>query len=264
MATDLTKLKKTKVTTPPLIAIYGAPGIGKTSFGIGANSESKYTNGNDKHVLMNVDFRGGDRLNCTRLFNKQIKSLQEIKEGFKSLATQEHDFKWLAIDDLTTLEEIFTEEVCKENNVDAIGKVEYGRGYELAKTKWVNFFDNILELQKIKKIGVVLIAHTKVDNHKDPMTESYSRHDLQLDKRSKEIVKKSIELIGFAHKKVITKQKDLGFGNKEYVAIGESQRVLTIAPDLEGFESKDRFNLPSEIPLDFSVFEKYLVESLKK
>jgi hypothetical protein len=120
------------------------------------------------------------------------------------------------------------------------------------------------DLQEMKQIGVILIGHTKVESQKDPMTESYSRHDLQLDKRSREIIKKAVDLIGFAHKKTFTKEVDAKFGNKETVAVGKAERVITFAPDIEGFESKDRFNLPEEISLDWSVFIKELQKSLKR
>jgi len=109
-----------------------------------------------------------------------------------------------------------------------------------------------------------MIGHTKVDKQKDPMSEQYSRHDLQLDKRSIEIIKKSVDLIGFAHRKTSTKQVDASFGKKEVVAIGSSERVMNFAPDKAGFESKDRFNLPEEIALDWSVFESELNKTLTK
>jgi len=146
--------------------------------------------------------------------------------------------------------------------VDDLKKIEYGRGYELARTNWLLFFSMIKDLQIEKSIGIILIGHTKIDTQKDPMVESYSKHDLQLDKRSREIVKKSVDLIGFAHKKVHTKEISSAFGKKENVAVGKSERVLTFAPDLDGFESKDRFNMPEEIILDWDIFEDELLKTI--
>jgi len=264
---DFGKLEKQQVASPPLIAIYGGPGIGKTAFGIGTDSTNDFKVGKNDHLLINVDFRGADRLECNRatdLINKSITAIDDLKMIFKGLAEQKHTMKWITFDDLTTIEEIFVREVCEEHNVDDLKKIEYGRGYELARVKWHLFFNMIKQLQEEKSIGVILIGHTKVDMQKDPMTESYSRHDLQLDKRSKEIIKKSVDLIGFAHRKTATKQVEGAFGKKETVAIGKSERVVTFAPDREGFESKDRFNLPEEIALDWSIFEVELNKSMSK
>lgn len=255
---DISKLGRGQVDSPPLICIYGSPGIGKTAFSIGATAETGYKIGKENHILMNVDFRGADRLDCFRLFDKPIESTDDIKNAIKALAEQEHKFDWLIIDDLSTLEELFVTEVCREHDVDNLKKIDYGRGYELARTKWHFIFEMFRQLQEVRKIGIILIGHTKVDTQKDPMSESYSRHDLQLSKASKEILKKSLELIAFAHKKVLTKTVDSGFGKKESLPVGESTRVLTFAPDIEGFESKDRFGLPSEINLDWSIFEAEL------
>jgi hypothetical protein len=262
---NFSKFKIRKVDSPPLIVIYGSPGIGKTAFSVGADSSSDYRVGKESHLLVNVDFRGGDRIECNRvsdIIGGEIKTVSHLQQIFQGLSEQTHDIKWVVFDDLTALEEMFVNEVCSEHNVDNLKKIEYGRGFELARGKWYLFFDMIKELQNEKPIGIILVGHTKVDTQKDPMIESYSRHDLQLDKRSKEIIKKSVDLIGFAHKKVLTKQVDSSFGKKEHVAVGKSERVITFAPDLEGFESKDRFNLPEEIALDWSVFEAELSKAM--
>lgn len=252
---DLKKLKFGKVPSPPLIIVYGGPGIGKTAFGIGAEKSTDYKIGKENHVLMNIDFRGADRLECNRMFDHQIDSIKEIQDAFKALAEQEHSFDWLIIDDLSSLEEILVREVCKDHGVDELKKIEYAKGYEMAKERWHKFLSMILELQETKSIGIILIAHTKIENIKDPMSESYAHHDLQLDKRSRDVLAKKVDLVGFAHKKVLTKEKDAGFGQKETIAVGESSRVLTFSPDIEGFTSKDRFGLPGEINLDWTEFE---------
>lgn len=262
---DFKNLKMQKVPSPPCIVVYGGPGIGKTAFSIGSDQSSDYTVGKDSHLLINVDFRGADRLTCNRVtdaIGHPITSLSDIKEIFRNLAEADHGFDWIVFDDLTTIEEILVQEVCKEHGVDELKKIDYGRGYELARSKWLLFFEMIKQLQSLKQIGAILIGHTKVDTQKDPMTESYSRHDLQLDKRSKEIIKKSVDLIGFARRKTFTKNVDDKFGKKESVAVGKSTRVITFAPDIEGFESKDRFGLPEEILLDWSVFKEELKKSL--
>jgi hypothetical protein len=264
---DFTKMKMQQVYSPPIAVIYGGPGIGKTAFGIGADFESNYHTGKDDHLLINIDYRGADRLVCNRasdMLEHPIASTVDIDTIFRNLAEQKHSIAWIIFDDLSSLEELFVNEVCSENKVSEINKIEYGRGYELARVKWYHLFHLIKDLQAIKPIGAILIGHNKVENQKDPMSESYSRHDLQLDKKSKEIIKKSVDLIGFAHKKTKTKQVSGAFGTKEIVPVGKSERVITFAPDLDGFESKDRFNLAEEIVLDWTVFETELNKAISR
>lgn len=256
---DLTQKKLNPIYSPPVIVVYGGPGIGKTAFGIGADESTDFIVGKEDHILMNIDFKGGDRLVCARMFDKPVEGMNDIKEAFKALAEQNHGFSWICIDDVSTLEELFVSEVCAEFKVTELQKIEYGKGYELAKQKWFEFFSMIKALQEIKQIGVILIAHSKVESMKDPTTgDSFNRFDLQMDKRSKDIIKKAVDLIGFAHKKTYTKQVDGGFGKKELVAVGESKRILSFAPDVESFESKDRFKMPNEISLDFSIFKNHI------
>jgi hypothetical protein len=262
---DFGKMKMKEVPSPPLIAIYGSPGIGKTAFGIGANASNDFKVGKENHLLLNIDYRGADRLTCNRateLLGHPITGTADLNEIFQNLAEQDHSIEWLIFDDLSTLEERFVKEVCSENGVSDIASIEYGKGFALAQTKWLHLFHMIKTLQEIKPIAILLIGHTKIESLKDPMSESYSRHDLQLNKKSTEIIKKAVDLIGYAHRKSLTKTVDSGFGAKETVAIGEAQRVISFSPDTEGFESKDRFNLPKEIALDWSVFETELSKSI--
>lgn len=264
---DFSKPKMQQVASPPLMVLYGPPGIGKTAFGIGADKSTAYTIGKESHLLINVDYRGSDRLVCNRvtdILGHPVQSSDDIDLIFKNLAEQEHNISWAVFDDLPSLEQLFVEEVCTENDVTEIGKIEYGRGYELARKKWYHLFLLIKELQEIKPIGFLLIGHTKVDTLKDPMSESYSRHDLQLDKRSKEIIKAKVELIGFAHKKTMTKENKEAFGKKEVSVVGQSERVITFSPDVEKFESKDRFKLPEEILLDWPIFLEELNKAMNK
>lgn len=269
MNLDFNKTVIEKVASPPLVLFYGGPGIGKTALGIGSDETNNYDVGKENHLLVNVDFRGGDRLACRRAFNDETGPMTEdnvtdmLMEVFKTLAETDHNIRWICIDDLSTLEELFVAEVCKENKVDEIRKIEYGKGFELAKTKWLRLFTMISELQEIKNIGVILLGHTKIEKQKDPMTEAYSHHDLQLDQRSKDVIKKKVELVGFCHKKTFTKEKDAGFGKKDILPVGESKRVITFAPDMESFESKDRFKLPSEIDLNWRIFEEELNKSFE-
>jgi len=261
MTFEFGKLKMREVPSPPLMVLYGGPGIGKTAFGVGTSRESGFKVGKENHLLLNVDSRGADRLTCQRatdLLGKSIDSTQDLNTVFKNLAEKENPITWLVVDDLTSLEEMFVREVCTENGVSEIGKIEYGKGYELARTKWHHLFKLIKQLQEIKPIAILLIGHTKVDMKKDPMSDSYSRHDLQLDKRSKEIIKKSVDLIGFAHRITFTAPVKGAFNKDEVKAVGDGKRVISFAPDMEGFESKDRFNLPKEIDLEWAVFEKEL------
>lgn len=264
---DFANIKKQQINSPPLIGIYGGPGIGKTTFSLGAKALDRYEVGLDNHLLIDIDHKSADRIKCKRAsegLEKPIDTIDDIKSIFKSLAIQNHNYEWIVFDNLSSLEELFVQEICRVNGVSAIEKVEYGKGFELAKEPWFNFFDCIKHLQAERNIGVILIAHTKIENMKDPMTETYSKHFLQLDKRAKAIVMDRIELVGFAHTKSFTKEVDAGFGKKKTEVVGKSQRVLTFAPDIEGFESKDRFNLPEEIPLDWSIFVSELNKSLNK
>jgi len=113
---NFSKIKMVQKPSPPLIVIYGGPGIGKTAFGIGASAKTNYKTGKEKHFLVNLDYRGADRLECNRasdLLGREIRTLNDIKLIFKNLAEQEHNFSWIIFDDLSTLEEMLVNDVCE-------------------------------------------------------------------------------------------------------------------------------------------------------
>ena len=222
---DFAKMKIVLHDSPVTGLIYGPVGIGKTAFGIGAGVDSDYTVGRDSHFLINVDPGGADFLKCNRatdVMGKPIESTADIEEIFINLYQQKHSIEWVTIDDVSSLDEMFIKEVCDENKVPNLKAIEYGNGGKLAAVKWYLLFKWIEGLQKEKPINFLFIGHTAVGNVNDPMSDSYSRHDLQGEKKSIAIIKKGVDFVGFAHSKTLTKTEDRGFGKTELVPVGKS------------------------------------------
>ena len=86
---------------------------------------------------------------------------------------------------------------------------------------------------------MILIAHSIIETRKDPLSDSYGRHVLLLDKRSAAIVREKVEMMAFAHKVVFTKEVDKSFTIDVYAFTDNEAIVFNfVGPTLSNKEKK--------------------------
>ena len=221
-----------------LVLIYGISGIGKTTFAASA----------PKPIFISPE-NGTGLLDVARF--PEPKSFEDVKSMLLWLSKEDHDYKTLAVDSLDWLEHIFHKEICARYKVKSIELAAggYGKGY----TEAFNLFLEMKELLNDvrKKMNVVLIAHSEITNFSDPQQQTeYNRYHIKLHKRVSALFKEYVDSILFANFKVYTKDD----GNKTR-AYGEGERIL-FTESRPGFEAKNRFCLPFELPLSWDEYVK--------
>jgi hypothetical protein len=122
MAFDLASISRNK-GKPPIVAIHGGPGIGKTTFGCCAP---------DPIVLRTEDGLGGMDVQSFPIAT----SFDDVLEAIGTLYGEEHDFKSLVIDSLDWLEPLIWDHVCNNwtdkkgvsKRLTCIEDAGYGKG----------------------------------------------------------------------------------------------------------------------------------------
>ena len=100
-------------------------------------------------------------------------------------------------------------------------------------------------------MACVLLAHSQVKRFEDPTTEAFDRFEIKLHKKAADLYTEFSDVVGFANMRVATKETTTNFGQKKVKAVGSGERVLrcTSRPN---FVAKTRYELPDELPLEWS------------
>jgi hypothetical protein len=242
MAINLSTLKKVSNDRPPIVCVHGGPGIGKTTFA---------ANAPDAVFIRTEDGLG----NIEATAFPMAKTFADVMEAITSLASENHDFKWLVLDSLSALEPMIWAQVASDDNKKNIEELGYGKGYIIALEKWRELLDGLAFLASEKKIGSILIAHSDIVRHEPPDMAAYDRTQIKLHKRAFQLIYERADVIGYAAPEIfISKDGDpKSLKGARNLATGSGQRWLHLV-EKPAFIAKNRYQMPEKIQLDWDQF----------
>lgn len=240
---DLKSISKNS-PKPPRIAIYGPPGIGKTTFAASAPAPI---------FVLTEDGLGDLEVPhfpvCT--------AYDEVLECLATLGKEDHDYQTVVIDSLDALELLIWEATCKRLGVSSIEVPGYGKGYVEAQSEWRQLFAYITALRDEKGLTVIMIAHSAFVRVEDPEHPAYDTHALKLNKRAAAMATEYCDVVAFASYKMFTKIDDMNAKEKRVRAIATQDRVLRLSGS-PAATAKNRYHMPESVPLSWEEFAKHL------
>ena len=252
MAISLDSIRKTSDTKPPRVLIYSSHGVGKTTLAASApNPVFIQTEDGEGSLEINTFTPGGT-----------VKSYDEVIEALNVLGTQDHDFRTVVIDSLDHLEPLIWSKVCEVHGWDSIETPGYGKGYVEADAYWRQLLAYLDALRNHKNMVVLLTAHAKIEKFESPEHDAFDRYDIKLHKRANGLVQELVDVILFANMKMHVTKEDAGFNKKRARGISTGERVMYTA-EQPAFVAKNRYSLPTELPLSWQAFENALVAARK-
>lgn len=229
------------IKEPHFILIFGSDGIGKTTFA----SEAP------KPIIVGPE-AGSKRINTTRA--EGIKTYDDIIGAIRWLREEKHDFQSIGLDSLDWIEPVLWKKICDEEGVDSIEKVGggYGKGYTAALAMWDDLIYRLKDVRDNRQMNVIAIAHSQVKTVNDPMVLTpYDRHMLKLNDKASAKWREAVDAVLFASfEDVVFKEKST---DKKAKATGDGVRKL-YTTRRAAFDAKNRYGLPSELPLSWSAF----------
>jgi hypothetical protein len=223
--------------------LYGVHGVGKSSFGARAPTPIFVQT---EDGLGEIDV---DRFPLATTYAEVMKAIGELYE-------EEHDYKTVVVDSLDWLERLVWTEVCRRRGLESIEDAGYGKGYVFALDLWREILDGLSALRSKRVMGVVLIAHSRIERFENPETETYDRYVPRLHKLASAIVQEWADEVLFATYRIHTKKVDEGFGRKRAQGIGTGERILRTT-ERPAHVAKNRLNLPDELPLDWEAYASH-------
>ena len=236
-----------KIPSAQKVVIYGPEGIGKSTFASHfPNPVFIDTEGSTKHM----DVARMDAPSSWTMLMEEVTAVKKEGAGV---------FKTLVLDTADWAEQMCAKHVCDKAHKSGIEDFGYGKGYIYLKEEFGRLL-NLLEDVINAGINVVITAHAKMRKFEQPEEMgAYDRWELKLDKNVAPLVKEWADVVLFANYKVFTVKNEQTNKNK---AQGGKRVIYTTHHPC--WDAKNRHNMPSELPLDYSSISPYLgIESSK-
>lgn len=234
MAISLASLRRKERPKPPIVAIFGPGGCGKTTMAAGAEAP----------VFASIE----DGIGTLDVPHWPITAFGDLMQAVGVLYSEEHDRRTFVVDSLDWLEPLVWAEACRKNGWSSIEDPGYGRGYVAALAYWREIIDGLRALRDDKGMTVVLIAHHTVKRFDDPANEPYDRYLLKMHERASNLVIEAADVVAFMNYRVSLAKADVGFNKKVARGVGGGQRVLYLE-ERPGFIAKNRYGMPASIDL---------------
>ena len=243
----LESITRGKENKPPPLFVYGQEGVGKTSLAASAPNP----------VFVQTEDGLGE-IDTAKF--PLAKSLNDVLNALAALRDEPHDFQTAVLDSADWLERLIWDRVCQDFGVRSIEKADggYGKGYVHALTYWRQIVGLLDDLRSRRGMIVIVIAHSKVERFEDPENAAYDRYTPRLHKSATSLLYEWVDAVLFATKRFrVSKEEGSGFQGDRAIAtaIGANggERILRTVGS-PACIAKNRFNLPSEIPLSWSAF----------
>lgn len=227
-------ISKGKKKIPYKVVIYGAEGIGKTTFASKFPAPI-FIDTEDSTARMD----GVDRFDG-------IKTLDEVNLAIETLRTEDHSYQTLVIDTFDKLELMINDKVCEEQKVTGIEAIGYGKGYTYVAEKVNKLLGALDALRIAKGMNIVIVCHAQMRKFEQPdEMGAYDRWELKLSKKAAPMVKEWADMVLFANYKTFV-IKD-GSSNK---AQGGKRVMYTTHNPC--WDAKNRDGLPDQCEFDFA------------
>ena len=232
----LKSLIKGKQESPLRVLLYGAEGLGKSTFAAGAPSPI---------FICTED--GTSHLDIVRF--PTPKTWADVLSAISTLTIEKHDFKTLVIDTLDWLEPLNHEHVCKRDGKVDLEAYGYGRGFLVALDAWRIFLRSLEKLRDEKGMNIIFLAHSEIRTFKSPQLEPFDRFQMKLHAKAAGLIKEWCDGLLFCDYEVAIK-KD---GQKRARGIDTGSRLLH-TQWTAAYDAKNRYSLPETLPLDWAEF----------
>ena len=234
-----------KIKSAQKVVIYGAEGIGKSTFA------SHFPD------PIFIDTEGSTKKLDIKRFDKPT-SWEMLKEEIQYAINNPSVCKTLVIDTIDWAEQLCINAICAKHDKKGIEEFGYGNGYVYEKEEFGRFL-MLLDEVIAKGINVVLTAHAQLRKFEQPDERgAYDRWELKLGKKTSSqispLVKEWADMVLFANYKTLVSATDKD--GKKFKAQGGRRVMYTSHHPC--WDAKNRDGLPEELNFDYSAIAKVI------
>ena len=247
MALSLKSISRSTIK-PPIMALHGTAGIGKTSFAAQAVNP--------------IFIRTEDGLGAINAETFPLaQQWGDVMEALGVLYQEKHDYKTVVIDSLSALEPLIWKQVARDHNKKGIEDLGFGKGYVFAQDYWQQLLQGCAALRDEKGIMPILIAHSEVQRFDSPEVEPFDRFQIRLHKRAMSLIYERSDIIGFCNWRTVIVKDEIGINQKQARGVGTGERLMHLI-EKPAYLAKNRYSLPDTLPLDWAAFNQALSNAM--
>ena len=231
----LEKLHTGKKFSPPRICLFGAPGVGKSTFAAQAPSA----------VFIPVE-NGIDQIDCTSL--PHCKTMSEFIGCLNELLTEPHEFKTLVVDSLSALQDIVVDNVLADAKAKfltaAYGGFNRGNDAALMIIR-KEVFPLLERIRTERGMAIIYLAHAHDETVRHPDGSSERRTAPDLIAPIRDYIVRNTDILAYGR---IRTMEDAS-GNRIVIGANGGERELVCEGNSQ-LLAKNRYGISAE-PLPF-------------
>ncbi len=234
MAISLASISQRNALRAPRLFVYGAEGIGKSSFAAGAPSP--------------IFIQTEDGLGALDVPHFPLaRHIDDVMGAIGALYAEDHEYQTVVLDSVDWADALLWQDIEAKHEEKALA---YGKGAVIASERWRELLDGLNALRNDKGMTVILIGHCQIKRFDSPETEPYDRYQPKLQERTSALIREWVDALLFANYRTIVKSTDVGFKQEARRGITTGERLLYTA-ETPAYMAKNRYSLPASLPLSF-------------
>lgn len=237
----LAAVRRGRIDTPIRTLLYGVEGVGKTTFGASAPAP----------IFIAAE-DGAGLLNIERF--PPPESWRQVREAVAALTNEPHEYGSLVVDTLDWLEPLLWHHICDRDGKKDIEDYGYGKGYVAALDEWRVLINDLERLRAVKRMRVVLLAHSWIRPFKNPEGDDFDRYEMKIHLKAAGLLKEWSDVVLFANYETFA-HKDEKTKRVRGVATGAR---LCYTTRTAAYDAKNRFSLPESFALDWTEYAEAL------
>lgn len=192
----------------------------------------------------------------------EITNFPDLLAAVDFLTEEEHPYRALALDVINGAERLCHEEVCRRDFNGEWGDKGFGgyqRGYDVSLADWTDLLVRMDKLRATRKMGIMLLCHTKVATFKNPEGPDYDRYQPDMNAKTWATTHKWADVVLFGNFETVVTGGTTGEGTKagrKGKGAGGSVRMM-YAERTAAYDAKNRLGLPAEIEMGTSPAEAW-------